>query len=75
MRNGREAGRGHSLRNNLGKKWKNAEKERERLKLKEGIKRNTGYGSDEYIEQGGMTKRKTKMLKESECKNKNGDRV
>ncbi len=47
------------MRNGLEKKWKNAEKEREKSKLEEGITRNTVYGSNE---QGGMTTSKTKKF-------------
>ncbi len=72
LRIGREAGQRPQLEEWLRKKWKNADKEKEKSKLEEGITRNTVYGSDE---QGGMAISKTKMLRESECKKKHGDRV
>ncbi len=59
---GNEAGQRPHLEEWLRKKEERRQGEGE-IKLEEGIKRNTGYGSDEYIEQGGNDQKEDKNVK------------
>ena len=51
------------MRNGLGKKWKNAEKEKEKSKLEEGITRNTVNGSDEHGGNGQQEDKNVKVIR------------